>query len=82
MRLTFPPRILAHLSPSNKEEEEEEEEKEQEEQEDEEEEEEKRKLEFEILCPGSFACLQMDLQRIFLSTLMVSVFIAAGGADI
>ena len=32
-------------------------------------------------CPGSFACLQMDLQRIFLSTLMVSVFIIAGGAD-
>ena len=32
-------------------------------------------------CPGSFACLPMDLQRIFLSTLMVSVFIIAGGAD-
>ena len=78
MRLTFPPRILAHLSPSKEEEEEEEEE----EQEEEEKEEEKLKLEFAILCPGSFACLQMDLQRIFLSTLMVSVFIAAGGADI
>ena len=26
----------------------------------------------------SFACLQMDLQRIFLSTLMVLVFITVG----